>query len=379
MAMSERVIVAGGGPVGLAVALGLSRHARLGVTVIERETPLAWSPPDGFDQRVYALSPASLEWLARCGVRLDHARSAPVHAMQVWGDQSAGALTLQRAMPLATIVEHGALMQALREAARDGVTIETGVDVRGWRAGQLELSEGALREAPLVVAAEGRRSALREAAGIEVDTVDYASMGVVANFECATPHRDIARQWFLGDSILALLPLPGACVSMVWSLSNAEAHTLTQLAPDELACKVGEAAHLGAGALHALTPVLGFPLVRQTAHRWVVPGLALVGDAAHSVHPLAGQGVNLGFGDAAELTRQLRERSRFSSVGDPAVLRRFERARRAPAERMGQLTHRLRDLYFSPGETETWLRNRGLELLDRMPRLKDRLIEAAVS
>jgi ubiquinone biosynthesis UbiH/UbiF/VisC/COQ6 family hydroxylase len=364
--------------VGLSVALGLAQLVRLDVTVIEREKPAAWTPPDGFDQRVYALSPASLDWLAQCGVSLDTVRTAPVHAMQVWGDQADAPLTLQRAMPLATIVEHGALMHALHDAARNRVTLKTGVDVRGWRAGQLVLADGSSIDAALVVAAEGRRSLLREAAGIEVDTVDYASMGVVANFACATPHRDIARQWFLGDSILALLPLPGHRVSMVWSLPTENAQALRQETPEALAREVGAAAHLPGEELRALTPVLGFPLVRQIARRWAVPGLVLAGDAAHTVHPLAGQGVNLGFGDAAELTRQLQSRSRFSSVGDLMVLRRYERARREPARVVGEVTDRLKRLYVAPGETEAWLRNRGLAMLDAMPRLKSLMVQYAV-
>lgn len=376
--MSERVVVAGGGPVGLSVALGLARQTRLDVTVVERETPAAWTPPDGFDQRVYALSPASLDWLAQCGVSLDTVRTAPVHAMQVWGDQADAPLTLQRAMPLATIVEHGALMHALHDAARNRVTLKTGVDVHGWRAGQLALADGNSIDAALVVAAEGRRSLLREAAGIEVDTVDYASMGVVVNFACATPHRDIARQWFLGDSILALLPLPGHRVSMVWSLPTEKAQALRQETPEALAREVGAAAHLPGEELRALTPVLGFPLVRQIARRWAVPGLVLAGDAAHTVHPLAGQGVNLGFGDAAELTRQLQSRSRFSGVGDLMVLRRYERARREPARVVGEVTDRLKRLYVAPGETEAWLRNRGLAMLDAMPRLKSLMVQYAV-
>jgi ubiquinone biosynthesis UbiH/UbiF/VisC/COQ6 family hydroxylase len=364
--------------VGLSVALGLARQTRLDVTVVERETPAAWTPPDGFDQRVYALSPASLDWLAQCGVSLDTVRTAPVHAMQVWGDQADAPLTLQRAMPLATIVEHGALMHALHDAARNRVTLKTGVDVHGWRAGQLALADGNSIDAALVVAAEGRRSLLREAAGIEVDTVDYASMGVVVNFACATPHRDIARQWFLGDSILALLPLPGHRVSMVWSLPTEKAQALRQETPEALAREVGAAAHLPGEELRALTPVLGFPLVRQIARRWAVPGLVLAGDAAHTVHPLAGQGVNLGFGDAAELTRQLQSRSRFSGVGDLMVLRRYERARREPARVVGEVTDRLKRLYVAPGETEAWLRNRGLAMLDAMPRLKSLMVQYAV-
>lgn len=377
--MNERVIVAGGGPVGLAVALGLARRARLDVTVVERETPVPWVPDEAFDPRVYALSPASLNWLEATGVRIDASRTAPVYAMEVWGDRAAAPLVLQRAMPLAAIVEHGALMQALGLAARDGMKMITGAVAQGWQAGELALADGRTLEAGLVVAAEGRRSAVRDAAGLAVDRFDYQCMGVVANFACATPHRDVARQWFLGDSILALLPLPGRRVSMVWSLPNAAAQALLGSPAEQVAREVANAARLGRDELRTLTGVHAFPLVRQFARHWVAPGLALAGDAAHAIHPLAGQGVNLGFGDAAELTRQLAGRSRFSSVGDRAVLRRYERARREPALRMGAVTHRLRDLYLAPGETEAWLRNQGLGILNRLPAIKDRLIEAAVS
>ncbi len=377
--MTERVIVSGGGPVGLAVALGLAHHARLDVTVLERDVPVAWEPPDGFDPRVYALSPASLDWLAGLGVKIDAPRVAPVHAMQIWGDHSESPLVLQQAVPLAAIVEHGALMHSLHLASNRRIVLDAGAEVRGFCDGALQLANGQIREVPLVVAAEGRRSVVRDAAGIAVDSVDYASTGVVANFACVTPHRDIARQWFLGNSILALLPLPGRHVSMVWSLPHEAARSLLQRSPEDVAREVCEAANLASGELRAITHPIGFPLVRQTARQWVMPGLALAGDAAHTVHPLAGQGVNLGFGDAAELSRQLAGRSRFSSVGDLAVLRRYERARREPALRMATLTHGLRDLYLAPGEAEGWLRNRGLGLLNRLPLIKDRLIQMAIS
>ncbi|MBL8521573.1 MAG: FAD-dependent monooxygenase [Betaproteobacteria bacterium] len=376
--MSDRVVVAGGGPVGLAVALGLARRARLPVCVVERSAVPQWTPVDAYDARVYALSPASLDLLTALGVELDTSRMAPVHAMQVWGDRTDAPLTLQRGMPLAAIVEHGALMQALHAAAAGAIEIRHGQEIRRRSSGAVELSQGDVLDAGLLVAAEGRDSPLREAAGIAVDRVDYRAMGVVANFACEAAHGDIARQWFRGDSVLALLPLPGRRVSMVWSMPNAAAHAVDGLSPEELAGRVRDACHGALGSMQALTPPVAFPLARVTAQHWVQPGFVLAGDAAHTVHPLAGQGVNLGFGDAAALADILGHRSRFSGIGDLAVLRRYARQRREAAWLVGELTDRLQRLFIAPGESEAWWRNRGLGWLDRMPRAKSALIAAAV-
>src|SRR5690606_34231094 len=188
--------------------------------------------------------------------------------------------------------------------------------------------DGSELSARLVVAADGADSRVREAAGIDAARKDYGQLGVVANFSCARPHRNIARQWFMRESVLALLPLPGERVSMVWSIEEARARALMDLSPSGLAAAVSDATHEAVGRLEPLTPPAAFPLRLQRVERLVRARVALVGDAAHNIHPLAGQGVNLGFRDAGALAAVLAGRGPHQDCGDRALLRRYERARR---------------------------------------------------
>jgi 2-polyprenylphenol 6-hydroxylase len=370
--MRQSVVIAGGGPVGFCLGLALSSIRGIEVELIEREAAQVWQPPAGFDHRVYALSPMSMALLDQLGVQADPQRAAPVHAMQIWGDAREDSLGFDQGSPLATIVEFGALMAALQETSAGRFGVRHGVSVSGCESGSriVRLSDGSCLDADLLIAADGQHSPLRAMMGIAADRKDYGAVGVVANFDCAIHHGDVARQWFLGDSVLALLPLPGARVSMVWSMAEARARTIDATT---VGAEVEAACGSALGALEAISPIGRFPLARVRTHSWVLPGFALVGDAAHTVHPLAGQGVNLGFGDVAALAGLLRDRSRFSSVGDLSLLRRYERARREAAWAVGEMTDRLQRLYVAPGEAETWIRNRGLSMLDRLPSLKAQL------
>jgi ubiquinone biosynthesis UbiH/UbiF/VisC/COQ6 family hydroxylase len=386
-AYRNRIVVVGGGPVGLAAALGLARVPGLDVISIERERTMPWEAPAGFDHRVYALSPTSIDWLVSLGVQFDSARRAPVHAMHVWGDAPERGLVFEDGAALAFIVEYGALMQALRHACArvserarliEGVTV---VAMRDSPAGRvLDLDDGRQIQADLVIAADGARSALRDMAGLVSHRHDYAADGIVANFACERPHGDVARQWFFGASILALLPLPGSRVSIVWSMPRDEAAACAQQGYGDrtLAAAVEAACGSALGTMTPISAVARFPLARVTAPDWVAPQFALIGDAAHAVHPLAGQGVNLGFGDAMSLVRHVAQRSRFSSPGDVVLLRAYERERREAALATGELTHQLQALFKAPGGFARALRNRGLALLDGLPAIKARMVRYAV-
>lgn len=380
--MSAHVVVGGGGPVGLAAAIALSRLPGIAASVIEREAPREWTPPDGHDPRVVALSPASMQLLDALDVAFDPARIAPVRAMRVFGDQPGHHIDFDTGEVLASIVEFGALLDGLRRAAgnvalRHGVAVSTLGELAGGQR-QVGLADGSALAADLVLAADSGASPLRAMAGIDAQRVDYQSDGVVGNFDCERPHGDVARQWFLGNSVLALLPLPGNRVSIVWSVSAARSAQWKAQGDADLARDLAHACGSALGSMRPVSPILRFALSRIRATRWVAPGFALVGDAAHALHPLAGQGVNLGFGDVDALAEAIAGRSRFSQPGGLAVLRRYERARREAAWTLGELTHRLRGLYVAPGPTEQWLRNRGLALLDRAPPIKARLIDYAV-
>lgn len=384
--MNAQIVVVGGGPVGLAFALAASGLRGVDITVLERGPAIAQPAADIFDHRVYALSPASLTLLDELGVAFDADRTAAIRAMQVFGDDGDSNLNFNAGSPLATIVEHSAVMFALQQRLKtEGlVQIRHGVPPVALESGNsaavnrrtLSLSDGTSLHADLLIAADGSRSQVREWAGIDTRAKDYESDGVVANFSTAEVHGDIARQWFTNKSVLAYLPLPGKQISIVWSLDR-EASQALPADSGEFSKAVAAAGRHSLGALALVSPIARFPLSRLMADHWVQPGLALIGDAAHAVHPLAGQGVNLGFADVRNLVGVLLERSKFSAIGDMAVLRRYERAGREAAQAVGEVTDGLRSLYLRDWSTARWIRNDGLNLMDRMPAAKAMLVDYA--
>jgi ubiquinone biosynthesis UbiH/UbiF/VisC/COQ6 family hydroxylase len=201
---------------------------------------------------------------------------------------------------------------------------------------------------------------------------------VVANFECEHAHRNSAFQWFRADGVLALLPLPGSRCSMVWSARQDLADELIAATADALSARVAEASRGALGRLKQITPPAAFPLQLVRVPSLVRARLALVGDAAHNLHPLAGQGVNLGFQDARELARVLLQRGACRDVGEHRLLRRYERARREDILAMTWLTHGLQRLFRDPSAPLAWVRNRGLSLVDRAGPLKRRLVQHAL-
>ena len=378
-------MIVGGGPVGLAFALAASRLPSVEVTVVERSVTTTSMPAAAYDHRVYAVSPASLEFLSELGAAPDPGRVSPVRAMQVWGDDGKSKLDLANGAPIATIVESAAIMCALEQAVAraDRIRMLRGATplAIGTNNGRRELTmqDGSVLRTDLLVGADGSHSQIREWAGILVDTKDYESDGIVANFHCQFAHGDIARQWFTKDAVLAYLPLPQQQISIVWSVTKAKSEALKSLSGDDFCIAVEAAGHDAVGKLTAASPVARFPLARVIAHHCVEAGLALIGDAAHVVHPLAGQGVNLGFGDARTLFKLLNERSRFSAIGDLAVLRRYERARREATFALSQLTDNLLTLYKNETRVAGWLRNEGLSILNHLPHAKASLIDYAIS
>jgi 2-octaprenylphenol hydroxylase len=242
---------------------------------------------------------------------------------------------------LAWIAENSRLQAALWSALATADNIEciTGrpeAVTWGEAAHTLILSDGRKLQANLLVAADGANSWLRRQAGIEIDTDDYHQSGVVANFETEKAHRGIARQWFQSDGILAYLPLPGRRISIVWSSPEERVQERLALNPEAFAEAVARAGGQSLGRLHCITPQAAFPLKRRRARQWVRPGLVLLGDAAHTVHPLAGQGVNLGFRDSRLLAHMLAQggnpgESAGSKPTPCAAWKTSRRCRRRPA------------------------------------------------
>ncbi len=378
-----QAVVVGAGLVGTAVALALGRQG-LRVALLERQPPTL--PDDTWDTRIYAISPASQRFLEGIGAwqRMDAARLQTVYRMDVAGDTN-GALRLDAyasgVSHLATILESGRLQDALWQAtvADASVTVHCPATiaamVRDGARTRITLDDGSVLEAELLIGADGAASRVREWAGISSVLTPYGQSGTVANFECARPHRGTAFQWFFDSDILAWLPLPGNRMSMVWSTRTAHADELVALDAATLVEKVRAAGHDRLGELRLLTPAAAFPLRLIRVESAVAPGVALVGDAAHGVHPLAGQGVNLGFGDAEALVEVLAQHRR--TPGDLRVLQAYARCRAEPVQRMQGLTHGLHHLFAEP--RAAWLRNAGMALVDHVPPLKAALVRAAMS
>ncbi|HEU4621652.1 MAG TPA: FAD-dependent monooxygenase [Burkholderiaceae bacterium] len=391
------VVVAGRGAVGCAAALGLAQQglSTLHVGVSPTPSTASWDP------RVFAISPASMALLDRLRVagQLNRSRLAPVYDMEIHGDDTRrpGRLGFSAygacVSELATIVESrelqrvlqlGCSMQAQLESVDDGVSSihfhDDHVEI------VLDGSQARSVKASVLVGADGANSLVRTHVGITGKHRDYAQCGVVAEFEAERPHGDIAYQWFLGSSILALLPLPaheGAStpshrMSMVWSTAQAHATQLCAMEPERVAAEVERACGARLGALRAASPALAFDLHYFIADTLVQPRLALVGDAAHVMHPLAGQGMNAGLADVATLLDTIADRETFRDLGDMRLLRRYARARAADLALLMRTTDGLQRLFAFDDPFVRAVRNVGLNLVNRLPVFKNGLIRQAI-
>jgi len=362
------VIVVGGGPVGASLARAARGLAVALLAPQRRATRPA--PRGGFDSRTYALSPGNVQFLRDIGAwqAVDETRLAPVRAMRIFGDDGASSIAFdayRAGVPeLAWIVEDAALQEALWRDLAGAVTGDPEKIALSAENASVTLRDGRVLTSRLVVGADGADSFVRRAAGI-------AAAG-------QKPHRDTAYQWFQQGPVLALLPLPGRQVSMVWSLPSAEAERVLRLEPAAL-CREVEAASRGAlGGLKMSAAPRSYPLRRLAARRLVAPRVALAGDAGHVVHPLAGQGLNLGLQDVRQLAAVLAARE-GRDPGELRLLRRYERARAEPLAAMNIAVGGLFTLFSGKNEAVSRLRNAGLNLTDRVPVLKNVLVRHAMS
>ncbi|MBL8447198.1 MAG: UbiH/UbiF family hydroxylase [Zoogloeaceae bacterium] len=381
------LVIVGAGLAGASLAAGL-RSSRLKIAVIETRPP---APATGtWDARIYAISPINVAFLKSLGVwgRLDQSRIQPVHDMAIFGDRGGrlGFSAYECGLgELAWIVESGLLQRELWETVtrQHNVTLFCPGEpaALAWEesAAQLRLTQGPTLTADLIVAADGAQSWVRQQAGIEARVSPYEESGVVANFRCAQPHRGTAFQWFRNDGILAWLPLPGQTISMVWSAPQALAEELTQLTPDALCHRVAEAGNHTLGALEPITPAAAFPLRLLRVDSPVRPRLALIGDAAHTIHPLSGHGINLGFQDARVLAELLATLPAWRRPGELSLLRRYARARAEETALLQWTTHGLNRLFKPDNPLLAAARNLGLNLTNQLPVLRNSLVRYAIS
>jgi ubiquinone biosynthesis UbiH/UbiF/VisC/COQ6 family hydroxylase len=380
-------VIVGGGLVGLSLARALAGSG-LTLGVVDGSRPAA-PTADGWDARVYAISPASEAFLRTLGAWPEHTeRLAPVTKMRVFGDRAGSDLTFSayeaHVARLATIIESSVLVAALHSVLQDQPGLALFSPARcaavewGSDQAELRLDSGETLRARLLVAADGADSWLRGQAGVQTAETRYDQTAVVANFSIERPHRDTAFQWFRTDGVLALLPLPGDRASLVWSAQQDLADRLLSLDAADLAAEVSAASRDALGRLTIISPASAFPLRLIRVSRLVAPRLALVGDAAHNFHPLAGQGVNLGFQDARELAAVLCARGQQQDVGSYPLLRRYERWRRSENLLAAGALDALERLFSNADPFTRGLRAAGLSAVGKAPFLKRRLAQRAL-
>jgi 2-polyprenyl-6-methoxyphenol hydroxylase-like FAD-dependent oxidoreductase len=359
------VCVRGSGAVALASALALGRRGLSVALCADLAQPRV-------DVRTYALSAASIALLQSLKVwdALPADARCAVQDMRIEGDQAGAVLHFSAWSgaldALAWIVDAAELEAALRSAARFSPHVHlVDHDV----------------PAPLLVLAEGRDAASRQRLGVHMPRQAYGQRGVAARLVADTPHLGLARQWFRSPDVLALLPFdrptPGHSYGLVWSLPDARAEQVLALSNAEFEQALAEATGGAAGQLRLASERAAWPLALAQADPVCGPGWVLLGDAAHLVHPLAGQGLNLGLADVAALDAVVAAREPWRPLGDQRLLQRYARRRAVPTAAMGRLTDGLLHLFASEQPVLRELRNRGLTLVDKLPPLKRWLVAGA--
>jgi 2-polyprenylphenol 6-hydroxylase len=385
--LTHDVAIVGAGMVGTTLAVALQR-AGFDVALIEAAPPAPYDPESDYDLRVSALSAASQRLFERLGIwpAIAAGRISPYREMHVWDAGGAGLLHFDAAelgLPeLGHIVENN-LIQGAAWQALDTVSVYCPARLAalepvadGYR---LMLERGESLQARLVVGADGAESRVRELAGIGCSGWSYAQQGIVCNVATEKSHRHTAWQRFLPTGPLAFLPLADGRCSIVWSADAAEAGALMQLDDEAFKARLGEAFGGELGAVMALGRRAAFPLRMLHADRYVQPRLALVGDAAHVIHPLAGQGVNLGLLDVAALVEVLAQAKREDrDIGGLRVLQKYERWRRGDNLLMTAATDGLKRLFGSRNPLLAFARSRGLGVVNAVTPLKNLFIRHAM-
>lgn len=382
------LIIIGGGPVGLALAASLVRFgAGFKIAICDRRP---FTVPD--DGRASALAAGVIRVFDGLGLWDEMKPDAsPIDRMEIT-DSGEGDLSrplflsfegdVAPGLPYAFMVPNKTTIGALLDLVGDQADLLTPVEVSDIRADKaystVTLADEQELRAPLVVAADGARSASRGMMGIDVHRVDYKQTGVVATIGHELPHKNTAFEHFRPAGPFASLPLPGNRSSLVWTETSQEAARLKTLPNEELAHLIEGAMGSCLGSVEVLTPVQAYPLQLQIAREFIGERFALIGDAAHVVHPIAGQGLNLGLKDVAALAEVLVEAQRLGlDFGSEDVLERYQQWRRFDTALMAVVTDGMNRLFSNDIAPVRALRDFGLGVVDRMPLVKSRLIRHA--
>jgi len=382
------VLIAGGSFVGLSLAIAMMKSSGGGLKVaVVDATPLEQARDRGHDGRASALSAASKQLFQSLGVweRVE-AHVQPITGIDIT-DSQLGSLVrptllhfdgdLESGAPAAFMLENYVLRDALIDAAREieGLTFLAPEKVLDFNATQhgvtARLEGGESVEAALLVAADGRKSALRKAAGIKTIGWSYRQSGVIATLGLEKPHGGLATQHFLPSGPFAILPLTGNRVSLVWTEERARAREIVAMEDEDFLIHAKKRIGARFGALEIAGPRAAFPLDMHLARSFVADRIALVGDAAHGVHPLAGQGLNIGLRDVAALTEVVVESARLGlDLGSATVLQRYQRWRRFDSAFSALAMDRINSLFTNDSAPLRAIRSLGLGLVDRAPVLK---------
>ena len=382
------VVVAGAGYVGLAVAIASARPG-LSVMVVDAAPEGVWKR----DGRASAIAAAASRMLARLGCWDEIAPQAgPITEMIITDSRTSDPVRpvfltfggeVEAGEPFAHMVENRVLNGALRaRAAELGIDIVEGVAVAGFEAGpadvEIALADGTTQRARLLVAADGVRSRLRDMAGIRTTHWDYGQSGIVCTVAHERPHEGRAMEHFLPAGPFATLPLTGNRSSIVWTERTADAERLVAADPLVFEAELERRFGLTLGEIRVEDKPRAWPLGLTLAREFVRPRLALAGDAAHGIHPIAGQGLNLGFKDAAALAEVVVEADRLGrDIGALDVLQDYQAWRRFDTVQMGITTDVLNRMFSNDMAPVRTIRDIGLGLVDRMPRLKEFFIRQA--
>ncbi|MDX5628451.1 MULTISPECIES: FAD-dependent 2-octaprenylphenol hydroxylase [unclassified Brenneria] len=385
------VVIAGGGMVGLALACGLQGNG-LRIAVLEQWPTVPQAQEKEYALRVSAINAASERLLRHLGVweNLTAQRVSPYNDMQVWDKDSFGKISFSGEefgfSHLGHIIENPVIQQALwqRASQLSDITLLAPAALKQVAWGENEafitLQDGDMLTARLVVGADGAHSWLRQHADIPLTFWDYGHHALVAGIRTASAHQSVARQVFHGDGILAFLPLGDPHLSsIVWSLPPNQAQTMLTLPVEEFNKQLATAFDTRLGLCKLESERQVFPLTGRYARSFAAHRLVLIGDAAHTIHPLAGQGVNLGFMDAAELISELKRlQAQGKDIGQHLYLRRYERKRKHSAAVMLASMQGFRELFAGNNPAKKLLRDVGLLLADNLPGVKPTLVRQAM-